>query len=195
MKKYVAALTGACVAGAGIALAPIAAHANDDNGNDRRIEVVNVLDTKKKNHSLVTVNYQDSMRGKAVKTTADSKLFAGFRKAAGAWVSPGEAPYFRPVGRVTFKIKLPTQGNRVKIAIPFDVAKRPPTRFAPTKSDAIRMTFVTILYKSQYAQTGEARIMTVRKGDPANYFWKGNRVSRVWDRDYYSDHAHRVRVR
>lgn len=196
MKKYVAVLTGACVAGSGIVLAPVAADAHGDNGKNHRIEVVKVVDTKRKSHSLVKVKYKNSMRGKAVKITAVSKLFANIRKDAGPWVSPGDGgTYYRQVGRFTKRTKLPRTGNRATIAIPFDVAKRPPASFAASKSDAIRMTFVDIVHRSQYAQSGDARIMAVRKGDPANYFWKGNRATRVWDRGWDSDHAHRIRVR
>ena len=195
MKKPITALTGAAVACAGIALSPVAAHAHGDNGNNKRSEVVKVVDTKKKDHSLVTVKYDNSMRGKAVKVTADSKLFAGIREEAGPWISPGGDSKYRDAGRSTYRTTLPRTGNRATIAIPFDVAKRPPTRFASKESDAIRMTFVTIVYKSQYAQSGQARIMTVRTGDPADYFMQGNRVSRLWDRGWDSDHAHRIRVR
>ena len=196
MKKPIAALTGAAVACAGIALSPVAAHAHGDNGNNKRIEVVKVVDTKKKDHSLVTVKYDNSMRGKAVKVTADSKLFAGIREGFGPWIKPsGGAEYYRNEGRSKVRTTLPRTGNRATIAIPFDVAKRPPTRFASKESDAIRMTFVTIVYKSQYTQSGQARIMTVRAGDPADYFMPGNRVSRLWDRGWDSDHAHRIRVR
>lgn len=196
MRKSVAALTGACVAGSGIALAPIEAHAHGDDGHHRRIEVVKVVDTKKKNHSLVTVKYKNSMRGKVVKIDVVSRLFAEVRKDGGPWITPsGGGRYSRQVGRVGSRMKLPRTGNRTTIAIPFDVAKRPPAGFAPNESDAIRMTFVTIVRKSQYANSGDARIMTVRKGDPANFFWQNNRASRVWDRGWESDHAHRIRVR
>lgn len=195
MKKPVVTLVGASVAVTSIALAPAAAQAHGDDGRNHRIEVVKVVDTKRKAHSLITVQYKDLMRGKVVKITADSKLFAGLRKQAGPWITPGEARIYRPVGRDTFTTRLPSQGNRAKIAIPFDVAKRPPTSFAARKADAIRITFVSVVRKSQYSQAGLARIMTVRKGDPANYFWKGNRVSRVWERDWHSNHAHRTIVR
>lgn len=195
MKRLVAPLVGASVAATTLALTPTAAQAHGDDGKNHRIEVVKVVDTKRKSHSLITVQYKDVMRGKVVKVTADSKLFADLRKQGGPWVTPGEPRIYRQVGQDTFKTRLPSQGNRAKIAIPFDVAKRPPMRFAARKTDAIRITFVSVVRKSRYSQDGLARIMTVRRGDPANYFWKGNRVSRVWERDWQSNHAHRTIVR
>lgn len=194
--KPVAALVSAGLAVSTLVLAPAAAHAHDDDPAGRDVEVVAVIDTARAEHAVVKVRYVDALRGRTVQVGAESMLLAGLRRAAGPWLTPTEqVRWFRPVGAVAYRTRLPVEGNTARIVVPFDVARRPPAGFAPRRADAVRVTEVAVVHRQRYERAGQARIMVARAGDPANYFWPEDRISRVWDRDPLAEHAHRITVR